>query len=242
MENFNITMNRIILFEDEYFAIVVKYIGEDSQCFFKSIWQNKKYAEAVNRLDKSVSGLVVIAFLKNIHFKLNALFMEHKVKKEYWAICTKKENIELNKMQIAEDNISFNTKIQKGFIAKNTVGAKKSVLYWELCGIGENYNFLRIFPITGRTHQIRIQLANIGMPIKGDVKYGFSRTEKLGGIRLHAYALKFQHPITGENIEYSAFPQYSDALWDACKKACLKSKNNLLDIADDFPKSYGNAD
>ncbi|AGT44369.1 RluA family pseudouridine synthase [Treponema pedis] len=212
-----------VLFEDEYLAIAAKNTGEDSQIFFKEIFEEKEYSQAVNRLDKPVSGLVIIAFSENIHTKINKLFQNKKVGKEYWAICKKNEAYGLNIKQFTEDYLSFNHKIQKGFCGK-TGNSKKASLYWEVTGMGENYNFLRVNPVTGRTHQIRIQLSNLGMPIKGDIKYGFNRTEKSGGIRLHAYSLKFIHPITNRKLEYSALPPFRDKLWEACIEACIKKE------------------
>ena len=217
-------MKERILFKDEYFALVLKSTGEDAQTFFKGFFCGKKYVEAVNRLDKPVSGLVIVAFSQTVHTALNKLFNNRRIEKEYWAICKKKENLQHNKLKIIENYLSFNSKIQKGFVCKSSAEGKKASLYWELAGTGEHYNFLRIIPITGRTHQIRIQLANLGMPIKGDIKYGFERTEKSGGIRLHAYSLKFVHPVTNENIVCSVLPPNQDALWTACTKACLKKQ------------------
>ncbi len=226
-----------ILFEDNFFAVVLKNCGNNSQVFFKKAFSEKKYAEAVNRLDKPVSGLVLIAFSPAIHTKLNNLFKEKKVEKEYWAICKKREELKsaadskisdttpvLYKKEFCENYLEFNTKIQKAFVTSSKQRGKKASLYWQLAGIGDNYNFLRIFPETGRTHQIRIQLSHLGMPIKGDIKYGFERTEKSGGIRLHAQSLKFEHPQTKKQIEISALPPSPDTLWSACIEACLKAK------------------
>ena len=226
-----------ILFEDNFFAVVLKNCGDNSQVFFKKTFSEKKYAEAVNRLDKPVSGLVLIAFSPAMHTKLNNLFKEKKVKKEYWAICKKIEELNssadsginrtapvLYKKEFCENYLEFNTKLQKAFVTESRQRGKKASLYWQLSGIGDNYNFLRIFPETGRTHQIRIQLSHLGMPIKGDIKYGFERTEKSGGIRLHAHSLKFEHPETKKQIEISAIPSSPDPLWSACIEACLKAK------------------
>lgn len=213
-----------ILFEDEHFAIVAKKIGDDSQLFFKEYFHMKKYAEVVNRLDKPVSGLVIIAFSKNIHKKLTELFQNKKIEKEYWAICKKDTNYTVNKKILIENNILFHTKKQKASICENNKQGKKASLYLELAGNGDNYNFFRIYPITGRTHQIRIQLANLGIPIKGDIKYGADRTEKSGGIRLHAYSIKLKHPFTHEEINCSIIPPEQDTLWQLCTQICSQSQ------------------
>lgn len=219
MQNFDLR----ILFEDEYLAVLVKNTGDDSQTFFKKVFTDKKYKEAVNRLDKPVSGIILIAFSKKIHTALNNAIKLGDVKKEYWAVCKKLENPKIGKKFLCENYLTFNTKIQKGFITTKSANAKKASLYWEIAGIGDSYSFLKIYPITGRTHQIRIQISGLGMPIKGDVKYGSKRTEKNGGIRLHAYSLDFIHPVTKENMFFSSLPLLNDNLWASCINACLKN-------------------
>ena len=98
---------------------------------------------------------------------------------------------------------------------------KKAVLYWTLCGKGDRYDFIRIRPETGRTHQIRVQMAAAGHPIKGDLKYGARRSEPHSGIRLHSYKLSFIHPVTHQNITIEAPPMQLDTLWKACIAACI---------------------
>lgn len=100
---------------------------------------------------------------------------------------------------------------------------KKAVLYWTLCGKGDRYDFIRISPETGRTHQIRVQMAAAGHPIKGDLKYGARRSESNGGIRLHSYKLSFSHPVTNKTITVEAPPAQPDTLWKACIEACTNS-------------------
>ena len=104
---------------------------------------------------------------------------------------------------------------------------KKAVLHWTLCGKGERYDFIRIHPETGRTHQIRVQMAAAGRPIKGDLKYGARRSEPGGGIRLHSFGLSFIHPVTGNHISVKAEPQQTDPLWKACTAACLNSSDSM---------------
>lgn len=104
---------------------------------------------------------------------------------------------------------------------------KKAVLYWTLCGKGKRYDFIRIHPETGRTHQIRVQMAAAGRPIKGDLKYGARRSEPGGGIRLHSFGLSFIHPVTGNRISVKAEPRQTDPLWKACTAACLNSSGSV---------------
>lgn len=127
--------------------------------------------------------------------------------------------------------IGFSTKTQKAFIAaapdnrSSKARLKKAVLTWMLCGSGERYDFLRIQPHTGRTHQIRVQMAAIGRPIKGDLKYGARRSEPGGGIRLHSFSVDFTHPITGIPLHIEAPPLQPDTLWSLCIKACADSSS-----------------
>ena len=101
---------------------------------------------------------------------------------------------------------------------------KKAVLHWTLCGKGKRYDFIRIHPETGRTHQIRVQMAAAGRPIKGDLKYGARRSDPVGGIRLHSVGLCFAHPISGRRIAVKAPPLQPDTLWKACTEACLTNE------------------
>ena len=141
--------------------------------------------------------------------------------------------------QRLEHLVGFHTKTQKAFIVgepsknlhahpykrtRNNTSAKKALLYWALCGAGERYDFICIRPETGRTHQIRVQMAAIGRPIKGDLKYGARRSEVGGGIRLHSFRLHVIHPITGSPIRIEAAPQEPDTLWSACMAACSPNK------------------
>ncbi len=222
----------LIIFQDDYFAVLYKSVGENSQNFFKNLFPEKKYVQVVNRLDQPVSGLLIIAFSPKIHEKFNKLFRSRQVKKEYWAICKKRDNLKIAEVYHLEDYLIFNTKKQKAFIVSESEEnkskkSKEAKLDFILAGSGENYSFLRVFPLTGRTHQIRAQLANYAMPIKGDIKYGFKRTEKGGGIRLHSYAVEFPHPISGDLMKFSCPPKQSDNLWNACIQVCLSSQSEM---------------
>ncbi len=231
-----------IVFQDDYFAVLYKKNGENSQSFFKELFPDKKYAQAVNRLDQPVSGLLIIAFSPKVHEKFTDLFRSRLVRKEYWAICKKRDNLETAESHYLEDLVSFNTKKQKSFILpdsacseskkKSSSKIKKAKLSFILAGSGENYSFLRVFPLTGRSHQIRVQLANYAMPIKGDIKYGSKRTEKGGGIRLHSYSIEFSHPISGDLLKFTAPPKQPDNLWLACMQSCLSCECSQKKLED----------
>ena len=101
-------------------------------------------------------------------------------------------------------------------VGKNVKAAKTAKMFYKVFGEGERYLFVQAEPKTGRTHQIRCQLSSMGLPIKGDVKYGSRRSEQMGGIRLHAWKLVFENPKTKENMEFMAMPPVMDSLWQAC--------------------------
>ena len=229
-----------IYFEDDYCAVVYKASGENSQTFFMPLFQCQSFITPVNRLDTPVSGIVLLAFSAHVQTLLSRAFEAGSVQKEYWAICERPTacSVEASETQRLEHWLGFHTKTQKAFIGTvptdtGTVSTtmpkkrgkksplKKAVLYWTLCGKGEHYDFIRIRPETGRTHQIRVQMAAAGHPIKGDLKYGARRSESNGGIRLHAYKLSFTHPVTHRNITVEAPPVQPDNLWQACMGACL---------------------
>ncbi|QSH91188.1 RluA family pseudouridine synthase [Treponema medium] len=235
-----------IYFEDDYCAVAYKASGENSQTFFASLFPHKPFVAPVNRLDTPVSGIVLLAFSAHIQTLFSRAFEAGSVQKEYWAICERSpvHSAAASEPQRLEHWLGFHTKTQKAFVSavpidrvptnttpnditkpkKNKKTAlKKAVLYWTLCGKGERYDFIRISPETGRTHQIRVQMAAAGYPIKGDLKYGARRSEPSGGIRLHSYKLSFIHPVTHQNITVEAPPMQPDTLWKACMEACTNS-------------------
>jgi len=216
-----------IYFEDEYCAAVYKKAGEDSQTFFTAFFPEKPFAAAVHRLDMPVSGLVLLAFSPRVQTLFSHAFTNSAIRKEYWAVCERAAAApETSGEQRLEHWLGFHTKSRKAFIctAPCKIPLKRAALRWTLCGHGERYDFIRIIPETGRTHQIRVQMAYIGRPIKGDLKYGARRSEQGGGIRLHAFGLCFTHPVTGMPVSVEAPPLQPDALWRACIEACLNGK------------------
>ena len=235
-----------IYFEDDYCAVAYKASGENSQTFFTQLFPHKPFVAPVNRLDTPVSGIVLLAFSAHIQTLFSRAFEAGSVQKEYWAICERSTEppAAVSEPQRLEHWLGFHTKTQKAFIgaapiditpAKTSAAditkpkkhkkpaLKKAVLYWTLCGKGERYDFIRISPETGRTHQIRVQMAAAGHPIKGDLKYGARRSEPSGGIRLHSYKLSFIHPVTHQNITAEVPPMQPDTLWNACMEACANS-------------------
>jgi 23S rRNA pseudouridine1911/1915/1917 synthase len=177
---------------------------------------------AVHRLDVPVSGCVVFARTGAALRFLNAVFSGDTVKKHYWAIIESPENNALFSTDTAESVelthwIQFNPcKNKSAAYDEAGPGRKKAVLRCRPAGRGENYLFLEIELITGRHHQIRAQLERLGLHIKGDLKYGARRSERGGGIRLHARSIAFPDPSNeGNTITVHADPPLRDNLWQA---------------------------
>ena len=164
-----------------------------------------------HRLDRPTSGVVLFARTSKALTRLNDMFKSHEqIKKTYWAIvqgCPKQPEARL------ENWLIRNEAQNKSYIAKpNTNNAKIAVLSYRTLVRGENYTLLEVNLETGRHHQIRCQLAAIGCPVKGDLKYGAKRSNPDGGICLHARKIEFIHPVSKENICITA-PVPNDSLW-----------------------------
>lgn len=170
--------------------------------------------ECPHRLDKTVSGVQIIALNNEAFTNLTNQFAQHKVEKTYFTVvegvgCCKKEDR-------LEHYIRFNPIKQKAIVTEEEARkSKKAILTYKLLGEGERYSFLEVKLLTGRTHQIRAQLAYCGFHIKGDVKYGARRSDTLNGIRLHARNIKFTHPKTKKEVYFQADMPIIDPLWQA---------------------------
>lgn len=171
------------------------------------------YLGVPHRIDRPVSGVVIFARTSKALTRLNKMFQEHEkeINKIYWAIVgnlPKEDNAVLTHYMVrdAEKNKSHAYNQPKG-------SAKEAILEYKLCGSSQRYYFLEVKLYTGRHHQIRCQLAKIGCPIKGDLKYGFPRSDENGGISLHARSIGFKHPVTQEEILITAKPPLNDPLW-----------------------------
>ena len=168
----------------------------------------------VHRLDRPVSGVILFAKTSKALSRLNEMFREKKIQKTYWAILK-------NKPQNTNDTLVhylLKNQAKNKSLAFNREGnnALRSELSYELIHSLENYHLLEVSPKTGRHHQIRVQLAKIGCPIKGDIKYGFDRTNKDKSIHLHSRKIDFIHPVKKGPISITA-PTPKDVLWKSCK-------------------------
>lgn len=166
----------------------------------------------VHRLDRPTSGIVVFARTSKALARMNALFSERETQKTYWAVVKNKP------AKQADTLIHFlkrNPKQNKSYAyPKEVPDSKKAVLHYKIIKELNHYFVLEIGLETGRHHQIRSQLAAINCPIKGDLKYGFDRSNDDGSIHLHARKLSFIHPVKKEPVLVVA-PPPKDVLWNA---------------------------
>lgn len=163
-----------------------------------------------HRLDRPVSGLVVFAKTSKALSRLNEMFKNSEVKKTYWAI-VKQPPAETEGELV--NYLVRNEKQNKSYAYDTEKpGSKKAILHYRLIARSDNYSLLEVDLKTGRHHQIRCQLAKMGCPIKGDLKYGFPRSNPDGSICLHARRVRFVHPVSKELIDVVA-PVPSDNLW-----------------------------
>lgn len=171
-----------------------------------------------HRLDRPTTGVVLFARTSKALTRLNAMFQSHEqIRKTYWAIVSTDNGQRLmDKGEVRLENYLWrNEKQNKSFVVKpGTKDAKRAVLTYKAIAHSERYTLLEINLETGRHHQIRCQLAAIGCPIKGDLKYGAKRSNPDGGISLHARKIEFIHPVSKLPISITA-PVPDDALWQA---------------------------
>lgn len=166
-----------------------------------------------HRLDRPTSGVVLFARTSKALTRLNEMFKSHeKIQKTYWAIV---QNAPKQPQAKLENWLVRNEKQNKSYVTKpGTKDAKLAVLTYSTIATSDNYTLLEIQLETGRHHQIRCQLAAIGCPIKGDLKYGAKRSNPDGGISLHARKIAFIHPVSKQEICITA-PVPNDKLWRA---------------------------
>lgn len=168
------------------------------------------YLGLIHRIDRPVSGVVVLAKTSKALERMNNLFKTRAVIKTYWTVVEKLPEPDSGTLK---NYLQKNAAENKSFVTKKSSDGKESILEYKFLKGSDNYFLLEITPQTGRHHQIRTQLAHIGSPIKGDVKYGAKRTNKDGSIHLHARSLSFEHPITKEKVSIKAkVPK--DGLWE----------------------------
>lgn len=215
-----------VVYEDNHIIIVNKQSGEIVQGdktgdtplsdIVKQYIKDKYnkpgnvFLGVVHRLDRPVSGLVVFAKTSKALSRLNEMFRTGDVHKTYWAIVKKND---IAPEATLTDWLTRNERQNKSYAHNREVpGAKKAVLSYKVRSVSDNYMLLEVQLMTGRHHQIRCQLAHMGCPIKGDLKYGSPRSTPDGSISLMSRRVEFVHPVSKETIAVEA-PVPNDRLW-----------------------------
>jgi len=216
-----------ILYEDNHLIFINKHCGEivqpdpsgdpaleDRVKEYIKVKLNKPgnaFLGVAHRIDRPVSGVVMFARTSKALARINEMFKEKTIKKTYWAIVKIKPESDSGTLQ---QYLVRNSKQNKSYIYKKEVPVSKlAILHYKIIAASNTYYLLEIDLETGRHHQIRAQLAAMGSPIRGDLKYGFDRSNPDGGINLHARSIELFHPVTKEKIEIIAQPP-KDKLWE----------------------------
>ena len=215
-----------VVYEDNHIIIVSKRSGEIVQGdktgdeplsetvkqYIKEKYQKpgNVFLGVVHRLDRPVSGLVVFAKTSKALSRLNTMFRDGEVHKTYWAIV---KNMPKETEATLTHWIVRNEKQNKSYAYDREVpNSKKARLAYRVIGHTDHYNLLEVHLMTGRHHQIRCQLAHMGCPIKGDLKYGAKRSNPDGSISLLSHSVEFVHPVSHELIHLDS-PLPDDPLW-----------------------------
>ncbi len=217
-----------VVYEDNHLIVVNKNCSEIVQgdktgdtplSETLKLWLKEKYNKPGNvfvgvthRLDRPVSGLVVFAKTSKALVRLNDMFRNGEVKKRYWAIV--KQMPEQESAELVHYLVRNEKSNKSVAYDREKPNSKRAVLGYEVIARSDRYALLEVDLKSGRHHQIRCQLAKIGSPIKGDLKYGAERSNPDGGISLHARSVEFIHPVSKELISLTA-PVPADKLWQA---------------------------
>jgi len=231
-ENNTLPVKSRIFYQSSACIVINKLIGEavegasggmvDLPKELKSVLgENIELIEAVHRLDVPVTGCALFALTKTALSFLNSAFageaaLPSPVEKTYWAVIEKPSRPLPESGELIHwiENVSGKNKSTAH--KKDGANRKKAVLRYRITGEGKNYLFIEVQLLSGRHHQIRAQFAAEGLHIKGDLKYGAKRSEKGGGIRLHARSLSFPEPLKrGELVKVTADPPVIDNLWES---------------------------
>lgn len=218
-----------VLYEDNHIIAVNKKISdivqadktgdtplsEEVKAYIKKKYNKpgEVYLGVPHRVDRPVSGVVIFARTSKALTRLNKMFQEHEkeISKIYWAIVG---NLPAEDHAVLTHYLVRDSEKNKSRAYNQPkAGAKEATLEYKLLGSSQRYYLLEVKLYTGRHHQIRCQLAKIGCPIKGDLKYGFPRSNEGGGISLHARSITFKHPVSQEMITITAKPPLNDPLW-----------------------------
>lgn len=220
-----------ILYEDNHLLIINKKAGQlvqgdktGDESLLESIKKFIKQRDQkpgnvflglVHRIDRPTSGLVIYAKTSKALSRLTQMVKNREIQKTYWAVVPKEM---IPQSQKLVHYLQKNEKTNKAIVyPRPTEGAKEAKLTYIIIKVLDNFQLLEIDLETGRHHQIRAQLSKIGVPIKGDLKYGSARSNPDGGIHLHARKLEFIHPVSKEKIEITAPVPQNDSVWKVCE-------------------------
>ena len=220
-----------IIFEDNHLIVINKKSGDIVQGdktgdkplsdlvkeYIKDTYNKpgNVYLGVVHRLDRPTSGIVVFAKTSKAAARLSEMFRDKKIDKTYWALTKEAPKDSSGRLiHYLKKNSKNNKSIAK---SRPTSGYKEAILNFKLIAKSDNYNLIEVDLETGRHHQIRCQLSTIGCPIKGDLKYGYARSNRDASISLHARKIEFTHPVKKEPLSIIA-PPPNDNLWKAMEK------------------------
>lgn len=221
--------NLQVIYEDNHIIVVNKRAGDivqgdktgdkplsDVVKNYIALKYNKPgnvYLGTVHRLDRPTTGLVIFSKTSKALPRLNKLFVSKDISKTYWALVKNKPEKEADTLI---HWLKKNPKNNKSTAyLKEVPESKKAILHYKIIKKLDNYYLLEVNLETGRHHQIRAQLSSIGLPIKGDLKYGFDRSNKDASISLHARNINFIHPVSKDHLDITA-PLPNDPIWQAC--------------------------
>ena len=220
-------MDYEVLYEDNHLLIVNKTAGklvqgdktgdtplvESYKEYIKDKYQKpgNVFLGVVHRLDRPVSGVLLFARTSKALERMNKLFKNRDIQKTYWAVVKKKPRRESGTLthyliKDTEKNIvtAYDEPVD---------GSQKATLHYKMLGTKNEHHLIEVYPVTGRSHQIRVQLASMGCPIRGDLKYGFKNANKDGNINLHSKKISFIHPVQKERLTIAA-PLPDDTFWE----------------------------
>ncbi len=250
-------MTPIILYEDNHLLVVNKRpgeitqgdktgdepLGESVKRYLKEKYQKpgNVFLGVVHRLDRPVSGAVILARTSKALARMNAMLQKREIRKVYWAVCSQQSAVSSRQSAVGIRNLEPETwNLEPGtwnhlihFLKKNESqnksyvydlpgpGRQKAELKYRIIATGDRYSLLEVELLTGRHHQIRAQLSAVGFTIRGDLKYGFPRSNPDGSIHLHARLLEFTHPVSGSFIRVVA-PVPEEKLWQAMEGSVVR--------------------
>lgn len=229
-----------VIYEDNHIIVVNKEPGEIVQGdktgdtpLSETVkqWIKETHAKpgnvflgVVHRLDRPVGGLVVFAKTSKALTRLNEMFRNGDVHKTYWALS---RNLPPQESDTLTHYITTVERNNRSYASdKPKPGAKEARLSYRLLARGERFNLLEINLMTGRKHQIRVQMSAIGCPIRGDLKYGDKRSNPDGSISLIARHISFIHPVSGKEIDLTA-PVPDERLWRELEQAAADNQNTV---------------